>query len=373
MKTIALCYRDHTEPVAGGAVHGFHVVEQLRRLGYRLITCEPRTDQRLERYPRSPAGMRALLGDADAVYVRCDARPWDLALLLLNQATRRRPVVSEINAIAEERLAYGQGPINRARTHVLRGYYHNITRLSDAAICVSSALAAFVRATYPIANERVYVAPNGGRADAARSEPRGDGAFRVVWAGGARWPWQALDLVLEGARRARQRVPELELSLYTEAGHERVPREPGIRLEGQVPHAELPAVLSRMDAALCLYRPMPWSPAGFYNSPLKLFDYLGAGLPVVGSRLGQIAEVIEHEASGLLVGDDAAEVGAALERLAGDRQLAARLGAAGRARLQASYTWDHTGDRIGAVLETLLSSAPLTRPSRASSFERSSR
>jgi glycosyltransferase involved in cell wall biosynthesis len=111
-----------------------------------------------------------------------------------------------------------------------------------------------------------------------------------------------------------------------------------------------------MDAALCLYRPMPWSPAGFYNSPLKLFDYLGAGLPVVGSRLGQIAEVIEHGKSGLLVADDVDEVAAALERLARDRELAARLGAAGHARLQAGYTWDHTGDRIGAVLERLLGS-----------------
>jgi len=357
MKTIALCYRDHTEPFAGGAVHGFHVVEQLRRLGYRLITSEPKTDSRLERYPRSPAGMRALLRDADAIYVRCDARPWDLGLLLLNQATERRPVLTEINAIAEERLAYGTGPINRARTRVLRGYYHNITRLSAAAVCVSSQLAAFVRDTYPIARERVYVAPNGGRAGAARAEPRRGGPFRVVWAGGARWPWQALDLVLEGVRRARRRVPELELTLYTEAGHDRIPREPGIQLAGQVPHAELPAALARMDAALCLYRPMPWSPAGFYNSPLKLFDYLGAGLPVIGSRLGQIAEILEHGTNGLLVGDDPDEVASALERLASDRGLAARLGAAGRECLEQSYTWKHTGDRIGAVLERLLRSS----------------
>lgn len=356
MKTIALLYQDHTEPFAGGAVHGFHVVEQLRRLGYNLITCERDSDARLQRYPRSPAGMRALLRDADAIYVRCDARPWDLALLTLNHATRRRPVLTEINAIAEEWLAYGNGPINRFRTHVLRGYYHNIARLADAAVCVSNQLATFVRRSYPIAPDRVFVAANGGTASSVARACRADDRFRVVWAGGARWPWQALDLVIDGVRRARQRVPELELSLYTEAGHERVPREPGICLERQVPHAELPFVLAQMDAALCLYRPMPWSPAGFYNSPLKLFDYLAAGLPVVGSRLGQIAEVIEHEQSGLLVGDDANEVAAALERLASNRELRARLAAAGLERVQSAYTWDHTGDRIGAILETLLGS-----------------
>jgi len=199
------------------------------------------------------------------------------------------------------------------------------------------------------------VAPNGGTVSRLPRQPAA-GCFRVVWAGGARWPWQALDLVLEGARLARQRVPELELSLYTEAGHERVPREAGIVLAGQVPHADLAGVLARMDAALCLYRPMPWSPAGFYNSPLKLFDYLAAGLAVVGSRLGQIAEVIEDGTSGLLVGDSASEVAAALERLARDRALTERLGAAGLRRLETEYTWNHTGDRIGAVLETLLAS-----------------
>jgi glycosyltransferase involved in cell wall biosynthesis len=354
VKTVALCYRDHTEPFAGGAVHGFQVVEQLRRLGYRLITSEPKTDSRLERYPRTPAGMRQLLRDTDAIYVRCDARPFDLALLLLNQATERRPVLTEINAIAEERLAYGAGPVNRGRARVVRGYYHNIARLADAALCVSNQLAEFVRRTYPIDAERVHVAANGGVVSTLPRNQRSADSFRVVWAGGARWPWQALDLVLAGARRARQRVPELELLLYTEATPERVPDEPGVSLMGQVRHAELPRALAGADAALCLYRPMPWSPAGFYNSPLKLFDYLGAGLPVIGSRLGQIAEVLSDGATGILVGDDAAEVASALERLARDTALCERLGAAGRERLQSAYTWDHTGDRIGAVLETLL-------------------
>ena len=286
-KTVALLYRDHTDPFAGGAVHGYHVVEQLRRLGYRLITAERNTDARLTRFPRTPGGMRALLREADALYVRCDARPWDLALLALNRASKRRPVVTEINAIAEERLAYGDGPLNRGRVRVVRGYYHQIARLSDAALCVSSDLARFVRDTYPIDPARVSVAPNGGVPAGEPRRERDDGVFRVVWAGGARWPWQALDLVVESVRALRLRHPHVELVAYTDDSGARLPREPGIRVEPPVPHRELAGVLAEMDAALCLYRPMPWSPAGFYNSPLKLFDYLGAGVPVVGSRLGQ--------------------------------------------------------------------------------------
>ncbi len=73
-----------------------------------------------------------------------------------------------------------------------------------------------------------------------------------------------------------------------------------------------------MDAALCLRRGI----GGVYGSPLKLFDYMAAGLPVVGTRVGQISEVIEDGVSGYLVGeDDAADVAAALCKLAQDPPL----------------------------------------------------
>ncbi len=367
MTTIALLYKNHTAPFGGGAVHGFQVVEQLSKRGYRLITAEPKTDDRLTRYPRTPLGMRRLLAAADAIYVRCDARPWDLALLALNRATYRRPVLTEINAIAEERLAYGRTPVNRARVRVVRGYYHRIAQLSDAAVCVSNQLASFVRATYPIDPARVHVAPNGGVVSEVTRREHQDNHFRIVWAGGARWPWQALDLVIDGVRRLRQSVPEAELWLYADSGGDKLRSEAGIRVEQPVPHADLGRVLARMDAALCLYRPMPWSPAGFYNSPLKLFDYLGAGLAVVGSRLGQIAEVIEHEENGLLVGDDADDVARALERLARQVDFRRKLAAAGRERLKAAYTWDHTGQRIDDILRSLVASGGVTRPSPTSS------
>jgi glycosyltransferase involved in cell wall biosynthesis len=351
---VLLSYRDHTEPTGGGAVHGYHVVDQLVRLGHPLITAEPRTDARLRRYPRTLAGMRALLRDADAVYMRCDARPWDEALLVLNRATTRRPVVVEVNAIAEEQLSYGRGPGARAKVVVLRAQYRGIVRLADAVVCVSNALADFVRATYPIAPDRVSVVPNGGTPAADPPRDRGDGRFRAVWSGGSRWPWQALDTVVAAAAILRERVPGAEVVLYTDGDPARFAGRPGVVHHAPVPHGELPAALREMDAALCLYRPMPVAPAGFYNSPLKLFDCMAAGLPVVASPLGQIAEVVEDGTSGLLVPDDPAAVADALAALARDPERRRRMGAAARARIAAAYTWDHTGDRIEAVLQGLL-------------------
>jgi glycosyltransferase involved in cell wall biosynthesis len=353
LATVLLSYRDHVAPKGGGAIHGHHVVEQLRRLGHRLITAEPRTDERLTRYPRTTAGMRAMLRDADVIYVRCDARPWDEALLALNRVTSRRPVVVEVNSIAEEQLSHDVGPVTQAKVAVLRLQYHGIVRLADAALCVSTALADFLRRTYPIAPDRIHVVPNGGVPAAELPPPRGDRPFRAVWTGFARWPWQALDTILAASSLLRERVPGAEVALYTEGDAARFAPYPAIRHHAPLPHRELTQALQSFDAALCLYRPQRMSPAGFYNSPLKLFDYMAAGLPVVASQLGQICEVVEDGVSGLLVGDDPAAVADALAALARDPARARAMGEAARARIAARYTWDHAGDRIADVLRKL--------------------
>lgn len=353
MATVLLSYRDHVAPKGGGAIHGHNVVEQLRRLGHRLITAEPKTDERLTRYPRTAAGMRAMLRDADVIYVRCDARPWDEALLALNRLTSRRPVVVEINSIAEEQLSHDLGPVTQAKVALMRLQYHGVVSLSDAALCVSSALAGFVRATYPIAPDRIHVVPNGGVPAPGPLPARAEGPFRAVWTGFARWPWQAVDTLLEASTLLRRHLPDAEITLYTEGDPARFAPYPAIRHHAPLPHRALTQALQSFDAALCLYRPQRGSPAGFYNSPLKLFDYMAAGLPVVASRLGQICEVVEDGVSGLLVADDPAEVADALVTLARDPARARAMGEAARARIAAGYTWDHVGDRIEEVFRKL--------------------
>ena len=64
------------------------------------------------------------------------------------------------------------------------------------------------------------------------------------------------------------------------------------------------------------------------TSPLKLFEYMAAGRPIVASDLPSIREVLRDGVNALLVppGDPVA-MAAAIARLLGDRALAARLAA----------------------------------------------
>jgi glycosyltransferase involved in cell wall biosynthesis len=76
-----------------------------------------------------------------------------------------------------------------------------------------------------------------------------------------------------------------------------------------VPSAEIPSVLAEMDLAVV---PSLWLETG----PLTVLEAFAAGLPVIGSRLGGIAELVRDGVDGwLFPPDDAAELAACLRRL----------------------------------------------------------
>jgi glycosyltransferase involved in cell wall biosynthesis len=112
---------------------------------------------------------------------------------------------------------------------------------------------------------------------------------------------------------------------------------------GAVTPAEIPGLLGSMDVAVAPYPPLP----DFYFSPLKVYEYMAAGLPVVASRIGQLRTLIESEGNGLLVPPgDAGTLAGALERLLKDPELRSRLGRSARATVLRQYTWDGVAQRI---------------------------
>lgn len=79
-------------------------------------------------------------------------------------------------------------------------------------------------------------------------------------------------------------------------------------------------------------------------------ESMASGLPVVGTRIGGIPELIEDGVHGLLVPHaDPNALGGAVCRLLSDPDLAARLGAAARRRAIAEFSWERIASRMEAV------------------------
>jgi glycosyltransferase involved in cell wall biosynthesis len=112
-----------------------------------------------------------------------------------------------------------------------------------------------------------------------------------------------------------------------------------VTFAGQRPRAE---VLQRLAVSDVLVAPsVPTAEGKREGLPVVLIEALAAGVPAVASDLSGIPELVETDVTGILVppGDSAA-IADALERLARDPDLRARLAAGGRSRVAAEFDLD---------------------------------
>ncbi len=123
-----------------------------------------------------------------------------------------------------------------------------------------------------------------------------------------------------------------------------------VRVTGHLAPDEARRYLAAADVAV-----IPFSGATIiareHTSPLKMFEYMAAGVPIVASDLPSLREVLRHEHNALLVPpDDNAALAAAIERLLSDHELAARLARTARNEV-ADCTWNRRAARIVDFLD----------------------
>lgn len=119
-----------------------------------------------------------------------------------------------------------------------------------------------------------------------------------------------------------------------------------VRFLGRQPHAEIPRLLSAMDIGLLL-------DSNAYGSPMKVFEYWGAGLAVIAPRVPPVLEIMEDGVTGLLIEPgDAAAMAAAIQRLAGNPALLRRLGGTGRENVLSKHVWSENARMIISCYES---------------------
>jgi glycosyltransferase involved in cell wall biosynthesis len=122
------------------------------------------------------------------------------------------------------------------------------------------------------------------------------------------------------------------------------------------------AVLDEMRAARALVMPSIW----YENLPRTLVEAFGAGLPVIASRLGAMAELVEHGVTGLLFAPgDAADLAAQLRWAEAHPQRLAEMGANARARFERSYTADTNYARLVGIYRDAIAQHASTEEAHA--------
>ena len=204
--------------------------------------------------------------------------------------------------------------------------------------------------------EKLAYVPNGVDLNAfggGGERPAREG-LTLVYAG-AHGPFNGLDAVLGAAELLRDRAvrfllvgdgpSKAELVASAQARGLR-----NVEFRDPVAKVRMPALLAEADAGLMVLREA--DRFSFGVSPNKLFDYLGAALPVVCNVPGEVAGMLAASGAGVQASDaSAAALAAAIARMeSAGHDARRRMGARGREWVGA----EHGRDVLGSNLDELL-------------------
>lgn len=288
-------------------------------------------------------------GPFDLVYERYSL--WSYAAMEYARESGT-PGVLEVNAPLIEEQAAHRGLIHHDDARRVAERAFSAATLLAA---VSSGMSDHLLRNYPSTNGRVYVVPNGVNPrrftpETVPARPAVRGIFTVGFCGNLK-PWHGVPVLIKAFAALHRRCPNTRLLVVGE-GPERASLEgeilanclgTAVELTGRVSGDHVPGLLKCMDVATAPYPQMD----NFYFSPLKLFEYMASGVPVVASRIGQLDEVIEDGVSGILCSPgDANALADALAQLIDDPPARHRIAAAAREMVLSNYTWDAVIRRV---------------------------
>jgi glycosyltransferase involved in cell wall biosynthesis len=376
---IAYCCADPGVPVFGQKGCSLHVQEMIRALRglgadvtlfARRFGGDPQADLAdvpvvaLAPIPRESEPAReaaALAANDEMVAGMVGQGPFDLVYeryslwsygALEAAAAAGVPSVLEVNApLIDEQQRYRSLCNREAAGMVARRAF----AAADVLVAVSDGVADYLNG-FPQARGRIHVVPNGVNAARFAREKRPvvsaaeKPVFTVGFVGTLK-PWHGLDVLMEAFACFRALVPRSQLLIVgqgpeMESLQQRAAAlgiEESVRFTGAVAPDMVPEMLGLMDVAVAPYPEVP----DFYFSPLKVYEYMAAGLPVVASRIGQLTELIVDGYDGVLCPPgDAAKLCDALFYLHGDPGLRDQMGQAARTKVRAHHTWESVAQRI---------------------------
>ena len=347
----------------GASVHIQEVVRELIRRGHDVTvhttragrdipddlaglevieTCidadDPGARERAQQEVSARIAARIIAGGADLVYERYSL--FSTALAEVAEATGAAGIL-EVNApLIEEQRTHRVLVDEEAAAKALARQVAAAT----ATVAVSDPVRDWVRER--TGSESVHTVPNGVSITRIVPRPEDVGDPVVTFVGTLK-PWHGVADLLAAAALAKR---PWKLRIIGD-GPERAALEEqaaglGIEVDfrGAVAPADMPGQLAGSAIGVAPYPDLGGEQQQYF-SPLKVYEYLAAGLPVVASAVGQLPQIL-GELGTLVPPSDPAALAAAIDTLAADPVLRGKLGWRGRMQAEEKHSWAGAVDRI---------------------------
>jgi len=270
------------------------------------------------------------------------------------------PHILEVNAVlTEEAAQFRSLHLDELATSI----ENKVLQQSDRVMAVSDCLAQKLsqRGVNPT---KIDVIPNGVNIERFVSELSSSemrralqlpDVFTVGFVGTFK-PWHGVETLINSFSRLVRDVKRAHLLLVGSGPQQEGLRtlvnqlgiEESVTFLGAIPHAEVPRALRAMDVAVAPSH----QATSFYYSPIKLFEYMAAGACVVASRIGQMADILQDNVSGLLVEpDDVDDLAAKLKLTYDNPALRKQLSQSAFDHVCSRYTWRHAAQEVMRTMD----------------------
>ncbi len=230
-------------------------------------------------------------------------------------------------------------------------------KISKKVTCITNSL----RDSYNIPHDKFQLIPNGVDTELFKSHPSqefrqrlgiGDTDFVAGYIGILR-EWVDFEPVFAAIKHVSQNRHNVKVLIVGEEGGiarvenlaEKYQISDKVIFTGTVPYTMVPEYISCMDACLIPFRDNAVSDGSL---PLKLFEYMACGKPVICSRLTGIAQAVGDE---VLYASDEEEYQKNLEALYNHKELREKMGVKGREFVEQSYSWASIGPKLESILD----------------------
>jgi glycosyltransferase involved in cell wall biosynthesis len=297
----------------------------------------------------SVAAAWKLKGKVDVVYER-----------LASLQAMGRPFQPRVPWILETNALHYQEAHTDRQTIAFSGVARSLERWAyhkcDLIVAVSKPLRDLIEKEAGVSGDKILIVPNG--VDAGCFQPGQHAPVRffdepTVGFVGTLSNWQSLDDLLRATvalNRSGDRMGvvlvgdgQVRTSMESLARDLRV--EDLVRFAGRVDASRIPALISGFD--ICFSGQRPPSIGQMYHSPLKLYEYLAMGKPVVASAYDDARAVVEEGVTGFLYDPlREGDLERALRSALNARGRWVEMGRVARERVVGEHTWTHRARQV---------------------------
>jgi len=267
------------------------------------------------------------------------------------------PIIFEINSIRSEEI-------------ILEGYSEFISKmigidmqlnckLSNKIITVTQEIKDYLIKEYYIREEKILVITNGVNTnlfypknkEKSKLELNLDKTKKYVCFVGSLAPWQGLEYLIEAAPMIIKEQPETMFLIVGDGllkkDLEKLVFEKKLQkyyiFTGSKPHEEVPEYINASDICVCYKKPLT---SGF--SPLKMYEYMACGKPVIASEAKGFEFVKEKKVGLLVEAENAEKLSFAIVELLNNEKLSKDMGENGL-KISKQNSWNSAAIKINEI------------------------